>query len=63
MCYLGYRSRAVDWKARKKIVKGSRGHSALAQENASHWFDLAAYAKERFNLCLADVIHMGLLTA
>lgn len=60
MCYLGYTSRANAWGKRKAKMSSSRAHKFLAQEYASHWNDLAAYAKERFNLCYDDVIHRDL---
>ena len=60
MCYLGYMSIAKDWKERRRTMKDSRAHVFMAQENVSHWQDLAAHAKERFNLCMPNTIPDGL---
>ena len=61
MCYLGYVSRAKSWDQKRRIMRHSKGHKAVAEEYASNWRDMAALAKERFNLCIQNVIHDGLL--
>ena len=56
MCFLGYRSRARSWAARRSTMEGHRAHEFLAMEYMGHWNDLAAYAAKRFNECIKDVI-------
>lgn len=56
MCYKSYIGMSTAWLRRKTSTKDSRAHRFMAQEVASHWSDLAAYAKKRFNLCYENVI-------
>ena len=56
MCYLGYISMAEDWRERRRKMNDSRAHYFMAQEYISHWKDMAAHAKQRFNLCIENVI-------
>ena len=62
MCYLSYRSRAKEWMRRRTAMKGHRAHEFMAVEYAGSWSDMAAYAQQRFNHCIKDVIHKNLRT-
>lgn len=54
--YLGYMARAEAWLALGRAMDHSRPHTYMAQEQASSWSDMAVYAKERFNMCIQNVI-------
>ena len=56
MCYLGYTSKARLWAGKRNAVAGSSPHTYMAEDYIHQWWDLAAYAKSRFNLCYSDVI-------
>ena len=43
-------------------MKGHRAHEFMAVEFAGSWSDMAAYAQQRFNHCIKDVIHKNLRT-
>lgn len=62
MCFLGFKSRAKAWTQRKERMKHRRAFAFAAEAHATHWRDLAAFAKERFNLCIQDVVSPGLRT-
>ena len=56
LCYLGYRSRAMSWEEKGTDMRHSSAHVSIAEEFASSWRDMAAYAKQQFNLCFGGVI-------
>ena len=62
MCYLAYRSMASDRRSRRDKMTASRAHVFMAQEYVSHWEDMAAHAKQRFNLCIENTIPDNLTT-
>ena len=56
MCYLGYRSRGKGWEKKSREMADSPAHVSLAEEFRGSWTDMAAYAKQEFNICVRDVI-------